>query len=281
MNRGRLTRYLLTFIGMLSLSGLCQAQQAPAGTPCTVSGQPNVIHDISMNGAIDPDPTDNWYTMHYDNTAVPPEFNLGLRGSAFGSSYTVSNTGSAINVSIEGAGIGAFNQTCGSPAFNQANVTAWYGSNNGSTGLPTVNGALVDTNNDRVVDSISLLLDFFQYPNLAGVLFDLALQYTTYMGVTYLVIPDPLPTPAGNVNIGGAWFIPVDPTNTNMVLQCGNDFGPSVIDDRAYITSNGSCIGSAIPVAGGWGAALLALALLAAGIWTMRRGGMGKGIALS
>jgi len=284
MNRGQYPRYISAFIAMVSLAGLCQAQQAPSD--CTVSGQRFVIQDTNGNSMIDVG-GDQWFTMKYNgnNMALDVYQQTGMSGMAgMVGSYPASESDSAVMLTIDGGGASVA-KTCGSPAFNSADVTAWYGQNNAMDGMPMVNAMLVDTNNDRMVDSISLLLDFLQYPQLAGVLFDMKLQYTSYMGVAYVLIPDPIPTPVGGLYIGGAWFIPVDRTNGNMVLQCGDEFGPDVIDDQAYINANRNCITNtparSIPVGGGWASAFMVLGLLIAGIWAMRRGGMGKGIGLS
>ena len=275
MNRGKYTRYFSEVISLMMFSALFPAQAAQF--PCTVAGQPSVIHDTNGNNMPDPAPGDIAYSMVYDTGPGPnlPGFEILSTppGATAPGPYPVSATSAQVNLNILG-NLTTFSKACGSPAFNDANVN-WFGLNN------TVSGRLVDTNNDRIADAISLLIDFSWYPALAGILFDMPLEYYPNAAMpTHFKVPDPISTPAGPLFHGGAWFIPVDASTRSMVLDCPGGIGPFPINDTAYASSGRGCLGSAIPLTGGPGSALLILGLFAAGIWAMRRGGMGRDMAL-
>jgi hypothetical protein len=284
---------------LLSLGFEAQA----AISPCNIANQPAVIFDL--DGSNTPNDngnggTDLMFSLSYDDGVVPtnnpgtPSFiGTGTYGANVGGlenftwttgNYPVNTNNSQVNVSVEGSGLSDFAKSCGSLNFNSATVATWHTNtlNRSQTGPGQVSGMLVDTDNDGIADSISLLLDFYMYVGLTG-LFDMPLQYyPNSANPTHLMIPNPIPAPGGiNIDTDGAWFIPVDAASRTMTLNCPGGIGPFTINDTAYATSGQICSGHSIPLSGGWGSALLVLGLLGGSLWAMRRSGMGKGIALS
>jgi hypothetical protein len=269
MNR-LVLRWLLGSSTMaLALLGMTGAHAASYA--CTIGGQTGVWQGGGAPGA------GSEHTMTYQ---TPPDVGTsGLVLNTVPGPFPVSST----TVQISDSSSLVFGNTCGSPGgtVNALSMSGWFGqSRSDPTRPPQFSGQLVDTDNDRRVDALHLSLDVNWSHLPAVVACDYPLTFQEIEGVTYAVIPRSI-TVCGvtGVPTEGPWYIPVDATSRNMNLECpGSGIGPFVITDTAYAVSGGVCRGVAVPVAGGWGAALLALGLLATGVLTMRRLGAGSGL---
>ncbi len=265
----------LVFSALSVITGLAQA----AFSDCTLSGQAGVVRDINSNNIPDGPVAggDAVYIMQYDpDTNQARYFWEDVGGRFLVDTSSVSQ--STDIVGLPGFGV-IFYKLLGNPVFNQGQYTH-------PRGQGTACGTLVDSDNDGLADR--LVLQMSMYNAAPAVLMDHVLQfYPSAAAATHWWLPNPFPyapslfgAPSAALNIGQAYFAPVDLGNQNMVVSCPGLTTPFVTSLATNAIGPGPCPLAAagdtrIPTVSFWGYAALALLLMVAGIRMLRHRGFG------
>jgi len=250
------------------------------GEECTISGNTSVRFFYGNSNV--PDDPDVVYTLENNNSFAEI---FRQEGGLPAQLYLRSNMempGDRISLPNWGLVFGKVGGSLGGTQFNWAQFTDLR------HGRGTVCGTLVDsTGSGGDVDSMQL---FAYYQGAPAVIMDhdLTVGYVQDRGGDwYLRLGQMFSYGGGSVDLGGTWFVPVNAATQSMYIDCDDPAGgPDIRYLEAPRTATTDTAGpcdiqaDAIPTLTKLGYALLAIALFALGIGTMRRRGMGKDMAI-
>lgn len=170
-----------------------------------------------------------------------------------------------------------FSKPCGGRFYNQIDVD-WIA--DPAEPMPVARTKMVDTDGDCVADRVEGLLYYLDGFLGTPILIDTALQYyPSAANPKYWLIPCEIELAPGFPLMSYRYiYIPVNAASKLLSITCGG-FVNEAVTAEATMLSGGDCfICGLIPSVNHWGFGALALIILAAGIWTMRRSGFGRGL---